>query len=407
MHSRAADVLPAGIRAAAKRDWHATTVASLVLVTEWLFLLTVAVLPLDVYLTLPAGQNGIFLSQVLTAEAAAMLLLTLLAGRMLGHATGLRLTWGDLLPLGLVLAAASLSVIFATSRSVAIKDWLKVLGFLGIYVLARGFRDRRGIRRRALLLMLGGFVIVLISGLLGYTNGLPDIPEVLLNIHRSSAAIPYSTVLRAESTFRYPNELAAYLLIMLPFLLACIVSYPHWLERASGLVILILGVYLLVMTYTRSALVALAITLPILLYLLGGKRLGLIGVAAIAVGAAALALKGDVISSRIFSIFSLQTIGYSERVAAWRWAWDAFIHHPLFGVGIGNLTLQPHAPIINQELGLREIDAENLVLNVLAEMGICGLAAVLYCYAGALRMAWQARRASRTWIDRAWNNGLF
>jgi glycosyltransferase involved in cell wall biosynthesis/O-antigen ligase len=404
---QAADVAQAGTAATAVRDWRTTSVAGLVLVTRWLFLLAVAVLPLDVYLTVPAAQNGVFLSQVLTAEAAIALVVTVLAGRAFGQVTGLRMAWRDLVPLGMVLAAASFSVIFATSRSVAIKDWLKVLGFLGIYVLARAFRDTKGLRRQALLIMLAGFVVVLISGLLSYTTGLPDISGVLLNIHRSSAAIPFSTVLRAEATFRYPNELAAYLLIMLPFLLACVVTYPDQLERSAGIFIFLLGIYLLVLTYTRGALVAFAVTLPISLYLLAGRRLGVIGAVAVLLGVALVTLKGGVTGTRILSILSLGNSGYSERAAAWQWAWNAFVHHPLFGVGIGNLTLQPNAPYTNHALGLREIDAENLVLNVLAEMGIFGLGAVLYCLGGALRLAWRARELGGTWIDRVWNNGLF
>lgn len=389
------------------RDWPTTIVSSMTLATQWLFLSTVAILPLDVYLTLPAAQTGVFLSQVLTAEAIGLLALTLLMSRLLKRPTGLRFAWADLLPLGLVTMAAALSVTFATSRSVAIKDLLKVLVFLGIYVLARSFRDVAGMRRRALLLMLFGFVIVLIAGLLGYTFGLPDIPGILLNIHRLSAAIPFSMVLRAESTFRYPNELAAYLLIMLPILLTCIVTYRFWLERLAGILILALGLYLLVMTYTRGALVALAVTMPILLYLLNGRRIAAIGTGGIVAGAALLALHGGITSSRILSLLSLQDAGYTGRVAAWQWALDAFIHHPLFGVGIGNLVLQPNAPYINQALGLREVDAENLLLNILAEMGILGLGAVLYCLVGALRLAWNRSRAGGAWFDRAWNIGLF
>lgn len=404
---QAANRAQAGSLSTAKPAWRAAVVASLAKVTEWLFLFTLVILPLDVYLTLPGAQSGVFLSQALTIEATAMLVITLLVGKALGEATRLNLSWKDLLPLGFVLAAASLSVIFATSRSVAAKEWFKVLGFLCIYLLARAIRDMKGVRRLALMLMLGGFVIVLISGLLGYTSGLPDIPGVLLNIQRNSAAIPYSTVLRAEATFRYPNELAAYLLILLPLLLACVISAREFFERSSGFVVLMLGIYLLVLTYTRSALAAFAITVPILLYVVAGRRLALIGCVVIAVGAALLVIKGGVASSRIFSLLSLQTAGYSGRVAAWQWAWDAFIHHPLFGVGIGNLPLQPNAPVVSAALNLREIDAENLLLNVLAEMGIVGLAAVLYCFIGALRLVWHARQASAAWVDRAWNNGLF
>src|SRR5690242_2178352 len=106
---QAAGVALDGAGATAQRDWRARAVGGLLLTAQWLFLLTIAFLPIDVYLTLPTQQTGVFLSQVLAIEAVGMLVVGLLAGKVLGRATGLQLAWKDLLPLGFVLAAAALS----------------------------------------------------------------------------------------------------------------------------------------------------------------------------------------------------------------------------------------------------------------------------------------------------------
>ena len=62
---------------------------------------------------------------------------------------------------------------------------------------------------------------------------MPDISGVLLNIQRTPATLPNSSTLRAEGTFRFPNELAAYLLLVLPLLLAYALRVPSKVERVS------------------------------------------------------------------------------------------------------------------------------------------------------------------------------
>ncbi|HEY7832775.1 MAG TPA: O-antigen ligase family protein [Ktedonobacterales bacterium] len=392
--------------------WGGSLAAGLALAVQWFFLLILLALPLDAYLTLPARGSGIFLSQLLIIETVGLLVLALAAGWLARRETSLRLRWADLLPLGLVVLAALLSVVGATSRSTAFRESLKVAVLLGLYLLARGLRAVPGIRFRALAAILGGFVMVVVLGLLQTRPGVADISGLLLNIQRSAAGLPASGIIRAEATFRYPNELAAYLLLVLPLLAAAVVRIPWHFERVALAVLLLLGLWLLFATYTRGALIAVLVVAPFMLYALGGRRWAVIGgiVAAVFVGYEVL--RGGASASRLLSLVSPSDTGYTTRLAAWRWALGAFFHRPLTGVGLGNLALQPGAPFIDPVNHIREVDAENLLLNVLAELGVLGLAAVGYCLVGAARRAWAGlraalRRESDDWADQAWNIGAF
>lgn len=392
--------------------WGSPVADGLALVTQWLFLLTVLALPLDGYLTLPAHGSGIFVSQVLTLETFGLLVLALVAGWLAWRQTGLRFRWADVVPLGLVLLAAGASVVSAVSRAEVVKECLKVAVLLALYVVARSLRGMPGIRFRALAAILGGFVIVVVLGLIQTRPGVADFSGILLNIQRTTAGVPVSGVIRAEATFRYPNELAAYLLLVLPLVAAAVAQIPWLFERSATAVLLALGLWLLLATYTRGALLAALVAAPLLLLGLGFRRWAVLGSIAAALLLGFVVLRGGALSSRLLSLLSPSDAGYTTRLAAWRWAISAFLHHPFTGIGLGNLKVLPGAPYIDPANGVREVDAENLILNVLAEMGVLGLGAVIYCLVGAFRSALAGLRESMwretdDWVDQTWNIGTF
>lgn len=385
-----------------RAEWRGVVIEGLTRAIEGLFLLTLVAAPLDAYLTLPSGLSLGFLSQALTAEMCVLFGLTLVLGALLKQPTALRVRVKELAPLALALLAALASTVFASSHSVALKESLKVLVYLGLFMVGRALAARSQARYRALLALLAGMVIVLIVGFLGAVPSLPDVAGALLNIQRTPAALPHSLVQRAASTFRYPNELAAYLTLIIPLLTACAVTTRDMTERVGFLLLVCGAGALLLMTYTRGALLGVSVALVVLLWALGGYRFGLGGAALVLGCIAALVVIPGPISTRIITAFTASDGWQGFRLEAWRWAVSIFLHHPLVGVGIGNISLQPGAPLVS---GARELDAESLALNVLAEMGVVGALAVGLCLVAAIRLTISGLRASRSWLDRAWNAG--
>lgn len=388
-----------------RADWRSAVIEGLSRAVEALFLVTLVVLPLDAYLALPSGRTLGFLSQALTIELCALFGLTLALAALLRQPTRLHVNLRALTPLALALLAALASAVMATSHSVALKGCLKILTYLGIFMVAQATLARPKARYHALLALLAGVTLVLIVGFFSVTPGMPDIAGALLNIQRTSANLPDSVIQRAAATFRYPNELAAYLLLVIPMLTACAVTTRDTTERVGYLLLTFAAGALMLLTYTRGAELGVAVALVTLLWSLGGYRLGLGGMALLIGAALALAFIPGPISARLISAVTGSDGWHVFRGAAWKWAFSVFLHHPIFGVGIGAISLQAGAPIVSTGQGLKELDAENLFLNVMAEMGAFGLLATLLCLGAALRLAVTGLRNSRSWLDRGWNAG--
>src|SRR5262249_13483979 len=153
---------------------------------------------------------------------------------------------------------------------------------------------------------------------------------------------------------------------------------------------------LLVLTYTRSAPIICLLIAPVLLYLLGGRRLAVIGALIGAIVVAGVVLRSGNFSARMLSLLSGADEQYGNRLEIWRWALHAFAHRPLTGVGPRNLQYFPGAPWADRFRGRREDNAENMYLNTLAEMGLLGLLAVLACLVGAGRRIVRGLNAGTT-----------
>ena len=383
-------------------SWH----AALALLLRWLLLFLLVVLPLDVYIVLPPHGPVAYLSQIVAAEALIILGLAVFAARLLRRATPLALSWMDALPLGAILCVSLISVPAASSPSDAAAGCLKVAVYLSIYLLASAVRSLPGMRQVALTTLVLGAAVVLVVGLLSANPNAPDVAGVLLNIQRTPAVLPKTNVVRADATFRYPNELAAYLLLILPLLVAYALRVRSTVERVSFWVLTAFGFWVLALTYARGALIAFFIVCPIIFFLLCDRKVALAGTTATIVIAVGLALFSGGQRDDLFSLLTLDDPGYAARFATWGWAFEVFLRHPLVGVGLDNLGNQPNAPYVDLAGTLRSVDAEDLYLNVLAELGLLGAVPVFATLVGAMRRAGSGLRAASSWIDASWNAGV-
>lgn len=389
-----------------KRAGQVTALAAISKVVEWLFLLVIAILPMDAYIFLPGKQSGVFLSEVVTAQACALFVVGYLLARWWRRPFPLAVSPRLLVPLGMVLGASLLSLVFAHARGVALRECAQYAFFVGLFLLAVAVARQPGIRNRAFWAILAGYYVVVIFGLLGTLTNLPDIAQILLNVQRDTATLPGTLTPRAASTFRFPDELNAYLLLVLPFLVACAFTARSRFERAMYGVYALLGLWLLFLTYARSALILVVIITPLLLYLLGGLRVGLVGVALVLLGGLGVVMRDAAIAARGASLLDVHNSGYVYRLQTWQWALNAFAHHPLFGMGPRNLQFWPGAPYADAFRHLREDNGENSYINTLADLGIVGFAALVVCIVAAFRRVGSGLRDRTTWLSRSWHIGF-
>ncbi len=353
-----------------------------------------------------------------------------------------------LLPLLIFLGVALLSWSTTFSLSYSLKETLKWVEVLSIYLFVAGAIDQGRARRIIICILAAGSL----QALVGFYQFFGQVgPEHFVLFDR---------FMRAYGTFEQPNPYAGYLGLVLPLAYGLSTSRFWFVVRASahpesaealttnnshnltspsltsfidrraseqqaagiqvipgllfyGLSFALMGAAM-IMSWSRGAwlgfaaafvvmnvvrsrraalLFALIVTLVIFLLLLGS-----------------LQLLPDFLSQRFadvlpyFRVFDVRTVEVTsenwavvERMAHWQSAWYMFSDHPWLGVGIGNYV--PVYPIYampnwDEPLG----HAHNYYLNIAAETGLVGLTAYLILWGACLRAGWRAlRHASDYW----------
>jgi O-antigen ligase len=202
-----------------------------------------------------------------------------------------------------------------------------------------------------------------------------------------------------QGSFGHPNQYAGFIAMLLPVAFAAVVAKPlpaafRWLGGAA----LGLGLVALVFAYARGAIVA--VVLGSIVWLAFVKpRAAVVAVAALTVAAVAFApaaLKQRFNSQGVSSDVPL-------RADIWQSAIDIYSAHPVLGVGVNNFanayedlpstfTTASQRRLLHQTDVLTPPHAQNLYLNVMAEEGLVGLAALIALGLAALGVVYRGAR---------------
>ena len=202
--------------------------------------------------------------------------------------------------------------------------------------------------------------------------------------------VPFIPV-RPGSLIGNPNALGTFLVVLIPLLLSCWVQARRWPGRVGWGVYALLSVGMLLLTLSRGAWLgfgaALALWLVAALWIRGllswaGLRRwwmarGRVGRGALIGLAVAVLAAGVVIAPVLFGAVNQPSRTFSTREAIWGAALDAFARQPLTGAGpftFGRTLLahQSTPPLTPHS------HAHNLVLQVAAELGLPGMAALAF-----------------------------
>jgi O-antigen ligase len=146
------------------------------------------------------------------------------------------------------------------------------------------------------------------------------------------------------------------------------------------------------LTYARGPLIALAVGLIVMAALARGRTRA-VGVSFAAVGVvavAALASGGAVAGAPAATALreEVLTLSGHDRERYWAAAWQTALDHPLAGSGAGTFE---RMWLEHRDVNLGVLDAHNLYLEVLAELGPLGLALLAVVCGIPLVAAWRAR----------------
>lgn len=198
-----------------------------------------------------------------------------------------------------------------------------------------------------------------------------------------------------EGLFANPNEVALFLVTLIPVTTALALGARSLTRKAAYAAVTLLMLAAVVVTFSRGGFLGLAAALGLMAWKMGRRNRLTILAAMLACGALLLALAPSNFSLRLLSIFvpSLDPVGSSDmrRQLLWRSLLVA-ARHPLLGIGMGNFPL----------VSLRSLVTHNSYTQVAAEMGTPALVVyvlfVLTPFKGLARIereTYEGRKASR------------
>jgi O-antigen ligase len=190
-----------------------------------------------------------------------------------------------------------------------------------------------------------------------------------------------------------PNHDAMALVGALPMLLFLSTGHGHrWLLRvcaAAGAVACIAGV---IATHSRGGSIGLAVAVGF--FALLSRRKAIAGVAVMVAAAGVLLFAPASFWERNeTATMGAEDLSIEGRLQAWQVAGRAFRERPLLGVGEGAFleAWSQYAPIDSNRLFGHRYVAHNLVLEVLAQLGLVGLIGIFGFIFACLWSAWRAR----------------
>ena len=274
--------------------------------------------------------------------------------------------------------AAMLGVVVADDFGAAAGKMLTLLGSILLFgVVALSLPDWRRLEIVLAGALAAGLLVSVHAIYQKFTGDLSRIGFV-----DGSGTVEY----RVTSAFAHPNQMAGFLVVLVPLAIALSLRFTRRWLRILAIVFVPLALAAIIFSYSRGALVGLvalsllAVRSPRLWPLLCA---GLVTMALLSPG---------VWRDRVAGAGSLDSPEIASRVEIWGAAIDGFAQRPVLGWGLNNfqeIYVSLERPGRGY-LGSGAFDvpetAHNLYLNTLAEQGLVGLAALIVLGIGILRL---------------------
>lgn len=281
--------------------------------------------------------------------------------------------------------AALIGVGVATDVGTAAGKLLTLVGSMMLFaIVAFSLRDWRKLE----IVLAGAIAAGLIVSVHAiYQRATGDLSRI--GFVDASGTLEY----RVTSVFSHPNQLAGFLVILIPIAAALAPRFTRRWLRIAAYLLIPLALAAILLSFSRGALVGL-----LALSLLAARSpkawpllaAGLIAIALLSPG---------VWRDRIADAGSLQTPEIASRVDIWSAALDGFAQRPVLGWGVNNFK-EVYVALERPGrgfLGAGAFDvpdtAHNLYLNTLAEQGLLGLAALAALAVALLGMTAELRRS--------------
>ena len=192
---------------------------------------------------------------------------------------------------------------------------------------------------------------------------------------------------RVYSIFDNPNTFAQVLLLLLPLVLALMITAKHWQWKVICAGIFCVGGMAMAMTYSRASWVGLACTMAVFVFLWKPKLIP----AFIVLCMLAIPLLPTTVLNRILTITNTADSSTSSRVPLYQAALAVIRRSPLTGAGLGTAATQAYIRNLSLYHGKAPfVHSHDFYLEVWIQMGLLGVIG----FVGS--MLWNIKNAART-----------
>jgi O-antigen ligase len=297
----------------------------------------------------------------------------------------------------LLLVAAAATVRWITSSSVAParKVWLPFAGLLLVMALGIAYADESFVVAKITVQWAAFLVVAMLIASAGHeqlerifmalavAGGVLGAIAVATSGQQTLVAGGEAATGRAQAGFDHPALLAFFLVLAFPPAMALTLRGRYTALRPVWAVCAALCVAGIAFSLTRGAMLALALSLVVLLFLPAFRRWAAVVFVGLAVFAAlnAQAIQNspqlEVIGQRLSTITETQATASNQRPYIWSKTPAMIADHPVFGVGAGNFPFWAPRYAIVDYGGAPFVHAHNVVLTTAAENGIVGAALLM------------------------------
>lgn len=247
----------------------------------------------------------------------------------------------------------------------SLKGFIRIIKFPMLYFAAVDlFVDKKRLARI--------FWVFMTVSLITFLNGIfQDIFS--FDLFRHKQLISEEALRRLSASFVHPNDFAAYIIFFLPLAFSFLAPVKSGKARAFIILVLVLGLYCLLRTYSRGGWFGFFVGLSVFLFFYK-RRLCLLA----PVFALVFVLIMPQGYSRVKNIFAVEKNTIWERSQLWKGTIAMIKDHPIAGLGINTYSnyFPKYKPKEYKDLRY----AHNSYLQMWSEIGIIGLA----CYLGLI-----------------------
>ena len=191
---------------------------------------------------------------------------------------------------------------------------------------------------------------------------------------------------RVYSIFDNPNTFAQVLLLLLPLVLALMLTAKHWQWKVICAGIFCVGGMAMAMTYSRASWVGLACAMAVFVFLWKPKLIP----AFLVLCVLAVPLLPTTVLNRILTITNTSDSSTSSRVPLYQAALAVIRRSPVTGAGLGTAATQAYIQNLNLYHGKAPfVHSHDFYLEVWIQMGILGVVG----FVGS--MLWNIKNAAR------------